>query len=176
MGPSSESALSGEPRIASSGVGADRQRRGDGQRPVVAERRQGERRERRRGDHHQQHFGVLGRFERGAGEQHQRQVDDGEAEQPHPDRGERASGEQDEERRGRATQARMLRPITGPRRCEITAIRAPRDSIAAGSTEPSVRIGCPDICDGIGDAEAFEDRRRDVGREDVAVRAGSCRR
>ena len=45
-------------------------------------------------------------------------------------------------------QASRLSPITGPRRWEITAIRAPSDAIAATSTEPSLRIGCPDISDG----------------------------
>ena len=40
--------------------------------------------------------------------------------------------------------------MTGPRRSEITAIRSPRDSTAAGSTSPSERIGCPDISSGTG--------------------------
>ena len=47
-----------------------------------------------------------------------------------------------------ASQASTFRPTTGPRREEITAIRAPSDSIAAASTAPSVRIGCPDISAG----------------------------
>jgi hypothetical protein len=43
---------------------------------------------------------------------------------------------------------RTLMPITVPRREEITAIRAPSDSIAAASTVPSARIGWPDISGG----------------------------
>ena len=41
-----------------------------------------------------------------------------------------------------------LQPITGPRRAETTGIRLASASIAAGSTEPSVRIACPVIWSG----------------------------
>ena len=60
-------------------------------------------------------------------------------------------------------QTSRLIPITGPRRSEITAIRAPSDSIAAASTEPSARIACPDICDGT----AIPSRESTVGATSV---------
>ena len=115
--------------------------------------------------------GHCGRFERRADQQQHRQVDDREADAAAPRPG-RAGGATSTTSASASTQARRLQPITGPRRVETTAIRAPRVSIAAGSTDPSVRIACPVIWSGTASAEEFEDRRGDVGRGDVAVRAG----
>ena len=53
--------------------------------------------------------------------------------------------------------------MTGPRRDEITVIRSASDSTAAGSTEPSEWIGCPDISVGT----SAPKRSRTVGATSV---------
>ena len=72
-----------------------------------------------------------------------------------------------------AIQIRALMPITEPRRSTIEARRSSSETTAAMSRSPSARIGSPAISDGTGDAEALQDRRRDVGREHVAAQPGA---
>ena len=71
-------------------------------------------------------------------------------------------------------QASRLNPITGPRRSEITAIRAPSVTTAAASTSPSPGSAAPTSARDL-DPEPFEDRRRDVGGEHVSVEPGAVR-
>ena len=154
-------------------AGEHRQRRGQRQRPVAVEQRQGQRRQRRRAQQHQQHFHRLPRLDRGADQQHQRHVDDRQADEPAPRCAPplRAAGR----RRAQAPRPRSAGSTRSPARAgpEITAIRAPSASTAAGSTSPSARIGCARHLRRNFQPEVIEDRRRDIGREHVAVEPGA---
>ena len=126
--------------------------------------------------HHEQLFGHLARLQGRADQQHQRQVD--HAEPP-------ASVSADASNlapRTSTASARSNEPgeqadCRSPDRAapEITAIRSASDSIAAASTVPSARIGCPDIS-GEPRSRVAEDRRRDVGRRARTRRCACCPR
>ena len=125
----------------------------------------------RRAEHHQERFRYSRRFERRRRPAGQRQVDDREAEQPHRDRGERAGDEHDQQQRrehpGEEVEAdHRPAPVGDHRHPGAARFDRRRVDRALGADRAARHRG------GDREAEVFEDRRRDVGRGDVAVGAG----
>ena len=155
-------------------VGEDGQRRGDGEGAVAAQEQERERRQQRREEEHEQPFGRLPRFERRAEEE------DAAAGRRSSAPATRTAGRARRPRLSRATSSRAasqtttLSPIDRPApRGDHLHPRPQRFDRRRSRPRPRRGSAVPTSARGIGDPEVLEDRRRHVGREDVAVHPGA---
>ena len=123
-------------------------------------------------DDRQRDFDPLARLDRGAEEEHQRQVDDAQPDHLDGPAGsaapERRGGDPEGEEPGQESEAdHRPAPLRDHRHPVAEGFDRGRIDLALGADR------LPRHLVGDRDSEAVEDRRRDVGREDVAVEPGA---
>ncbi len=153
-------------------VGDDGHGRCHGKGSVTAQHRERRLGQRGGSEQDEQPFGSLARFNRGAGEQDERQVDDAEAEDPHR-RSRQAAPAREHDDQGRSDPGGDAESDHRPpaRGHDLHPLHQRVDRRCIDRSLDANRL--PGHFRGDVGSEVVEDRRRDVGREDIAVRAGA---